>query len=58
MLTGLSAALALDRLVTDRVPAKGRAAIARGNELVAACRQGMIHFADPSWPPEDRAGRR
>jgi hypothetical protein len=56
MLTWLSAALALDRLVTDRVLIKSRAAIARSTELVAACRQGMPHFGEPSISPEHKAG--
>jgi hypothetical protein len=58
MLTGLSAALALDRLVTNRVLITSRIAIARSTELVAACRQGMPHFGDSPISLEDKAGRR
>jgi len=58
MLTGLSAALAHDRALTDKVLSNGRTAIARSVELVATCRQGMPDFADPSLPPEDQAGGR
>jgi hypothetical protein len=58
MSTGLSAALELDRLITDKARVESRAAIARSTALVAACRQGMPRFGDPPLPPEDKVGRR
>ena len=58
MLTAMSAALALDRLVTDNALVESRAAIARSVELIATCRQGMPHFADPSLPRGGKARRR
>ena len=57
-MTGLSPALALDRLVTDNALVESRAAIARSVELIATCRQGMPHFGDASLPRGGKARRR